>query len=148
MTRPHSPIPPPIPILYPKQAPNLPIGYYDQHQHPQHTLNPLQQIPLKPKPYPHHLKHQNQSQNLIKHLINHFPTLNILLNNPALQFPPDHFQHITPQQLKQTFITNIFPIIFLSHPPLPYLSQPHTIINTTTLTPYRPSPHLIHYSPT
>ena len=65
-----------------------------------------------------------------------------------MQFPRDHFEDITPQQVKETFMTNIFGMMFLSQAAVPYLSEGDTIINTTSVTAYRGSGHLIDYSAT
>ena len=61
----------------------------------------------KAKAYAHDLKDENQSQKLIKDVINDFGGLNILVNNGGVQFPRDHFEDITPQQVKESFMTNI-----------------------------------------
>ena len=55
---------------------------------------------------------------------------------------------ITPEQFKDTFETNIFGMFFLSQVAVPYLSDNDTIINTTSVTAYRGSGHLIDYAST
>ena len=137
-----------IAILYAKEGANVAIGYYDEHQDAEDTVNRLQEIGVKAKAYAHDLKDENQSQKLIKDVINDFGGLNILVNNGGVQFPRDHFEDITPQQVKESFMTNIFGMMFLSQSAVPYLSEGDTIINTTSVTAYRGSGHLIDYSAT
>ena len=137
-----------IAILYAKEGANVAIGYYDEHQDAEDTVNRLQEIGVKAKAYAHDLKDEKQSQKLIKDVINDFGSLNILVNNGGVQFPRDHFEDITPQQVKETFMTNIFGMMFLSQSVVPYLSEGDTIINTTSVTAYRGSGHLIDYSAT
>ena len=137
-----------IAILYAKEGANVAIGYYDEHQDAEDTVNRLQEIGVKAKAYAHDLKDEKQSQKLIKDVINDFGGLNILVNNGSVQFPRDHFEDITPQQVKETFMTNIFGMMFLSQAAVPYLSEGDTIINTTSVTAYRGSGHLIDYSAT
>ena len=137
-----------IAILYAKEGANVAIGYYDEHQDAEDTVNRLQEIGVKAKAYAHDLKDENQSQKLIKDVINDFGGLNILVNNGGVQFPRDHFEDITPQQVKESFMTNIFGMMFLSQAAVPYLSEGDTIINTTSVTAYRGSGHLIDYSAT
>lgn len=137
-----------IAILYAKEGANVAIGYYDEHQDAEDTVNRLQEIGVKAKAYAHDLKDEKQSQKLIKDVINDFGSLNILVNNGGVQFPRDHFEDITPQQVKETFMTNIFGMMFLSQAAVPYLSEGDTIINTTSVTAYRGSGHLIDYSAT
>lgn len=137
-----------IAILYAKEGANVAIGYYDEHQDAEDTVNRLQEMGVKAKAYAHDLKDEKQSQKLIKDVINDFGSLNILVNNGGVQFPRDHFEDITPQQVKETFMTNIFGMMFLSQAAVPYLSEGDTIINTTSVTAYRGSGHLIDYSAT
>ena len=137
-----------IAILYAKEGANVAIGYYDEHQDAEDTVNRLQEMGVKAKAYAHDLKDEKQSQKLIKDVTNDFGSLNILVNNGGVQFPRDHFEDITPQQVKETFMTNIFGMMFLSQAAVPYLSEGDTIINTTSVTAYRGSGHLIDYSAT
>lgn len=137
-----------IAILYAKEGANVAIDYYDEHQDAEDTVNRLQEMGVKAKAYAHDLKDEKQSQKLIKDVINDFGSLNILVNNGGVQFPRDHFDDITPQQVKDTFMTNIFGMMFLSQAAVPYLSEGDTIINTTSVTAYRGSGHLIDYSAT
>ena len=137
-----------IAILYAKEGANVAIDYYDEHQDAEDTVNRLQEMGVKAKAYAHDLKDEKQSQKLIKDVINDFGSLNILVNNGGVQFPRDHFEDITPQQVKETFMTNIFGMMFLSQSAVPYLSEGDTIINTTSVTAYRGSGHLIDYSAT
>ncbi|MEJ7178073.1 SDR family NAD(P)-dependent oxidoreductase, partial [Staphylococcus caprae] len=85
-------------------------------------------------------------QQLVKDVVDDFGGLNILVNNGGVQFPRDHFEEITPEQVKETFQTNIFGMIFLSQAAVPYLNDGDSIINTTSVTAYRGSGHLIDYS--
>ena len=101
-----------IAILYAKEGANVAIGYYDEHQDAKDTVNRLQEIGVKAKAYAHDLKDEKQSQKLIKDVINDFGGLNILVNNGGVQFPRDHFEDITPQQVKESFMTNIFGMMF------------------------------------
>ena len=55
---------------------------------------------------------------------------------------------ITPLQLERTFRTNIFGYFYMAQAALPHLKQGDAIINTTSVTAYRGSPHLVDYSAT
>lgn len=74
--------------------------------------------------------------------------LNILVNNAAQQYPQEELQQISNEQLDKTFKTNIYPYFYLSQEALNHLKQGDTIINTTSVTAYRGSEHLLDYSST
>ena len=74
--------------------------------------------------------------------------LNILVNNAAQQYPQEELEQISHEQLDKTFKTNIYPYFYLSQEALPYLKEGDSIINTTSVTAYRGSEHLLDYSST
>lgn len=137
-----------VAILFAKESANVAIGYYNEHQDAEDTVNRLKELGVEAKAYVHDLKDEKQSQQLIKDVVEDFGGLNILVNNGGVQFPRDHFEEITPEQVKETFQTNIFGMMFLSQAAVPYLNDGDTIINTTSVTAYRGSGHLIDYSAT
>ncbi len=85
---------------------------------------------------------------VMKQTRSQFGELNILVNNAAQQFPQDDFLKISKQQLEKTFNINILPYFFLSQAALKHMKEGDTIINTSSVTAYRGSPHLIDYSST
>lgn len=80
--------------------------------------------------------------------VKEFGGLNILVNNAAQQFPKEELQQIGQEQLDKTFKTNIYPYFYLTQEALNHLKEGDSIINTTSVTAYRGSEHLIDYSST
>ena len=74
--------------------------------------------------------------------------LDILVSNAAEQHPQDSLTKITAEQLERTFRTNIFSYFYMSKAALPHLHAGSAIINTTSVTAYRGSPHLLDYAAT
>lgn len=74
--------------------------------------------------------------------------IDCLINNAAEQHPQNSLADISNEQLERTFRTNIFSQFYLSRAALPHLTKGGTIINTTSVTAYRGSPHLLDYSST
>ncbi len=74
--------------------------------------------------------------------------LNILVNNAGMQFPQKDPKKIDESQLDKTFKTNIYAYFHFANEALEHLHEGDSIINTTSVTAYRSSPHLIDYSST
>ncbi|CAN5159189.1 SDR family oxidoreductase [soil metagenome] len=91
---------------------------------------------------------ENFCHKAIEEVITKYGKLNILINNAAEQHPQEDVMKITGEQVRQTFRTNIFSMFYLVHASLPYLSKGDSIINTTSVTAYRGSEHLVDYSST
>ena len=77
-----------------------------------------------------------------------FGRLDILVNNAAEQHPQESLLEISAEQLERTFRTNVFGYFFMAKAALPYLPEGGAIINTTSVTAYRGSSHLIDYAST
>ena len=94
------------------------------------------------------LKKEQFCQCAIRTCVEEFGKLNVLVNNAAMQFPKDTLEEIDSAQLRTTFETNIYPYFFITKAALPHLSDGDTIINTSSVTAYRGSDHLLDYSST
>lgn len=70
------------------------------------------------------------------------------MNNAAEQHVRQKLEDITPQQLEQTFRTNVFGMFYLTSAAMPHLKQGSAIINTASITAYKGSATLIDYSST
>lgn len=137
-----------IAVLYAKEGANVAIGYYDEHEDAEAVVEQISSLGVTAKAYAHDLKKVEDSQKLIEKVVADFGELNILVNNGGVQFPQDYFEDIAPEQIKETFETNIFGMMFLSQAAVPHLKEGDAIINTTSVTAYRGSAHLIDYSAT
>jgi NAD(P)-dependent dehydrogenase (short-subunit alcohol dehydrogenase family) len=74
--------------------------------------------------------------------------IDVLVNNAAEQHPQESIEKITEKQLEQTFRTNIFSFFFMTKAAMKYLNKGGAIINTTSVTAYKGSAHLLDYSST
>ena len=74
--------------------------------------------------------------------------LEVLVNNAAEQHPQKRLEDISPAQLERTFRTNIFGMFNVTRAALPHLGAGAAIVNTTSVTAYRGSAHLIDYAST
>lgn len=77
-----------------------------------------------------------------------FGRLDILVNNAAEQHPKNSLSQIDDDQLEAVFRTNIFSYFRLTRAALPHLRKGSVIINTSSVTAYRGSAHLLDYAAT
>lgn len=85
---------------------------------------------------------------VIKDTMDKFGRIDVLVNNAAEQHPQNDIADITPEQLERTFRTNIFLMFYMVQAALPHLGEGAKIINTTSVTAYRGSSHLLDYAST
>lgn len=84
----------------------------------------------------------------VKRTTDKFGRLDILVNNAAQQHPTEDISGISAQQLQDTYATNLFNFFYFTKAALEQLPDDGVILNTTSVTAYRGSDHLIDYSST
>jgi NAD(P)-dependent dehydrogenase (short-subunit alcohol dehydrogenase family) len=84
----------------------------------------------------------------IDRTLREFGHVDILINNAAEQHPQDSITKISAEQLERTFRTNIFSFFYMTQSALPHLPEGSAIVNTTSVTAYKGSAHLLDYSST
>lgn len=94
------------------------------------------------------LKSEEFCQKVIQESFSELGQLNIIVNNAAVQFPKENVEDIDFDQIQETFDTNIFPYFYITKEALKHLKEGDCIINTTSVTAYRGSEHLLDYSST
>lgn len=94
------------------------------------------------------IKEEEFCKKAVKQCLEKFGKINILVNNAAVQFPKDYIEDIDFKQFDTTFKTNIYPYYYFIKAVLPHLKEKDCIINTSSVTAYRGSCHLLDYSST
>ncbi|MGE0717319.1 MAG: SDR family oxidoreductase [Alphaproteobacteria bacterium] len=84
----------------------------------------------------------------VERTIGRFGRLDILVNNAAEQHMEKDFAKLDTAQLERTFHTNVFGLFHLTRAALPHLAAGAAIVNTTSVTAYRGSDHLVDYAAT
>lgn len=84
----------------------------------------------------------------IQDTLQEFGQLDIVINNAAEQHSKESLEEISAEQLQKTFRTNFFGYFYLAQAALPKLKTGSVIINTSSVTSYRGSHHLIDYAST
>jgi len=74
--------------------------------------------------------------------------LDILVNNAAEQHDQQRLEDISEEQWERTFRTNVFGMLQMTKAALPLMDKGSSIINTTSITAYKGSPHLMDYAAT
>lgn len=135
-------------IHFAREGANVAIVYYDEDKDAKDTQKLIEKEGTKCLLIKGDLKDENFCKEAVQKTIDAFGSLNILVNNAAVQYPKTEFKDITGSQVRETFETNIHPMFYATREALKQMKKGDCIINTTSVTAYRGSEHLIDYSST
>lgn len=84
----------------------------------------------------------------VKQVAKELGGLDILVNNAAEQHEQTDLKDISKDQLQRTFQTNIFSMFYITKAALEHMGEGSAIVNSTSVTSYRGSHHLMDYAST
>ncbi|NEM96411.1 SDR family oxidoreductase [Pontibacter burrus] len=87
-------------------------------------------------------------QKAVAQTIKELGKLDILINNAAEQHEQTDLTDISKDQLQRTFQTNIFSMFYITKAALEHMKEGSAIVNSTSVTSYRGSDHLMDYAST
>ncbi|WP_339134986.1 SDR family oxidoreductase [Streptomyces sp. f51] len=95
------------------------------------------------------IRDENQCRRLVERMVEEFGRIDILVNNAAYQMSqPDGIAAISTEQFDRVVRTNLYGMFWLCKMALPHIPAGGSIINTTSVQAYKPSPHLLDYATT
>lgn len=87
-------------------------------------------------------------KDMVRQVVDEFGSIDILVNNAAKQVFVDSLDDLTSQQFQETFTVNVFAMFWITKAAIPYMPPGSSIINTTSIQSYQPSPGLLDYAST
>jgi NAD(P)-dependent dehydrogenase (short-subunit alcohol dehydrogenase family) len=138
-----------VAIAFAKEGANIAIAYLDEHEDARETGEVIRnkygkQVLLISTD----LRKEVNAIDVVAKTLAQFGTIDIVVNNAAVQYPQQRIEDITADQLEHTFAANIFSQFYLTKHAVPHMKEGSTVINTTSVTAYKGSEALLDYSST
>jgi NAD(P)-dependent dehydrogenase (short-subunit alcohol dehydrogenase family) len=137
-----------VAIAFAKEGADVAIVYLREHSDARDTAAEVEKLGRRCVAIAADLRSVDECRRAVDQAVDELGRLDVLVNNAAMQVEQDRFEDITPEQLEQTFQTNIFSMFHVTRQALGRMQRGARIINTTSVTAYRGSPHLIDYAST
>ena len=135
-------------VLFAREGADLAITYLNEHKDAERTRKLVEAEGSNCLLFAGDIGVEMFCRQTVDKTVEEFGRLDVLVNNAAEQHPQEDISKITETQIERTFRTNIFSYFFFIKAALKYLKPGSAIINTTSVTAYRGSPHLLDYAST
>jgi NAD(P)-dependent dehydrogenase (short-subunit alcohol dehydrogenase family) len=137
-----------VATAFAREGADVAIGYLEEREDADETVRLVEQAGRRCVAIAGDVGDEDFCSELVQRTVDEFGRLDILVNNAAEQHLAPTIEEITREQLEKTFRTNIFAYFYVTKAALGHLSEGACIINTTSVTAYKGSPHLLDYSST
>ncbi len=94
------------------------------------------------------IRKESHCKKIISQTVKEFGRIDILINNAAFQMARNSIEEISSAEWVETFETNIHAMFYLCKAAEPHMKPGSSIINTTSVNAYSPSPGLLPYAAT
>jgi len=135
-------------VLFAREGADVCVTYLNEHKDARETQRLIEHEGRRCLLIPGDIRSERHCRRAVHQTIKMFRKLDVLVNNAAEQHPQEDITRITADQLRRTFETNIFSFFFFVKAAMKHLKRGAAIINTTSVTAYRGSEHLLDYSST
>jgi NAD(P)-dependent dehydrogenase (short-subunit alcohol dehydrogenase family) len=98
--------------------------------------------------FPGDISNEGFCQDLVEQAADSLGSIDILVNNAGKQVFVEELEDLSSEQFQKTFATNVFAMFWITKAAVRYMPSGATIINTTSIQSYQPSPGLLDYAAT
>ena len=137
-----------IAVHFAREGADIAIAYLEENKDAEETKKMIEAEGCQCLIIKTNLKSSKNCKEAIEKCVKKFKNINILVNNHAVQFPQDKIENINIKELQATFETNIYSFFYITQAALSHMKSNDCIINTSSVTAYRGSEHLLDYAST
>jgi NAD(P)-dependent dehydrogenase (short-subunit alcohol dehydrogenase family) len=137
-----------VAIGFAKEGADVAIVYLDEHEDAQSTKALVEEQGRRCITIAGDVGDEAFCRDAVTRTVEALGKLDLLVNNAGEQHPQDRLEDIRTEQLERTFRTNVFAMFHVTKAALAHLPSGAAIVNSTSVTAYRGSPHLIDYAAT
>lgn len=138
-----------VAIAYAREGADVVLNYLPEEQEDaDHIIAQIKEAGQKAVGIPGDIKDENFCKELVEKAVSELGSIDILVNNAGKQVFVGELEELTSEQFQQTFQTNVFAMFWITKAAVPHMPAGASIINTTSIQSYQPSPGLLDYAST
>jgi NAD(P)-dependent dehydrogenase (short-subunit alcohol dehydrogenase family) len=139
-----------VALAFAREGADVLISYLEaEEQDAQETVRLIQKSGREVVTVPGDLRSEQQCRQIVERAVSAFGRVDILVNNAAYQMSqPGGITDISTEQFDRVMKTNLYALFWLCKAALPHLPSGSSIINTSSIQAFQPSPALLDYATT
>ncbi len=138
-----------VAIAYAREGADVALSYLPSEQEDANAvIKHIEAAGQKAAAIPGDISDEAFCKELVKRAVEALGSIDILVNNAGRQLYVENIQDITSEQFQDTFRTNVFAMFWITKEVLKTMPAGGSIINTTSIQSYQPSPGLLDYAAT
>lgn len=138
-----------VAIAYAREGADVALAYLpEEEEDAQEIVRLVEAAGRKAVALPGDVRDAAYCAQLVTDAVEALGGLDILVNNAGKQVAVENLEDLSDEQLDDTFKTNIYAFFRITKAALPHLPAGSSIINTTSIQAYMPSPFLLDYAST
>jgi len=138
-----------VAIAFAREGADVAINYLPEEQSDaDETLRLIEEAGQNAVAIPGDIRSEDFCKKMVKQANEELGAIDILVNNAGRQVHVDDISELTSEQFQDTFTVNVFAMFWISKEVLKTMPAGGSIINTTSIQSYQPSPGLLDYAST
>lgn len=138
-----------VAIAFAREGANVAINFLPSEEiDGQKTMDLIEQEGHQAIAIPGDITDENFCKALVKQAVDELGSIDILVNNAGKQHFVEELEDLTTEQFVETYATNVFGMFWITKTAVPHMPPGASIINTTSIQSYQPSPGLLDYAST
>lgn len=138
-----------VAIAYAREGADVALSYLPEEEEDAKVVaRVIEEAGQKAVRLPGDLTDSDTCRELVRNAVEGLGGLDILVNNAGRQIAVEKLEDLSDEQFDTTFKTNIYAFFWITKAALPHLKPGSSIVNTTSIQAYQPSPTLLDYAAT
>ncbi len=137
-----------VALAFAREGADVLISYLSEDEDAEETRRLVEDAGRKAVVVPGDVGDREHCEGLVAKAMDEFGRLDVLVNNAAYQMSHDSLPEHPPEEIERIFRTNILHMFWLCRAAIPHLKPGASIITTSSIQAYEPSPQLLPYSST
>ncbi|MFN8123737.1 MAG: SDR family oxidoreductase [Thermoleophilia bacterium] len=137
-----------VAIAYAREGADVAISYLDEHEDAESTAALVREAGREAVTLAGDVGDEAHCREVVDRAAGELGRLDILVNNAAFQMEHRSILDIPSPEIERVMRTNLLAMFWMCRAAIPRMEAGSSIINTTSIQSYQPSPTLLHYATT